>query len=135
MTMNRKRRRREKYLLRSHGGAVPRATKTVTRRLGWETLKPGTLLCGVRKAMGLKPGEKIVRLGVIRVVSVRREPLSAMLMFHPENGRYGWSEVVREGFPNLTPVEFVEMFKSHMQCLADDTVTRIEFQYVGEASL
>lgn len=95
-------------------------TKTVTRRLGWETLKPGALLCGVRKAMGLKPGEKIVRLGVIRVVSVRREPLSAITK----------EDCAREGFPELGPVEFIEMFKHHMGCMAFETVTRIEFEYV-----
>jgi hypothetical protein len=32
-------------------------TKTVTRRLGWAKLKPGDVLMGVEKAMGLKKGE------------------------------------------------------------------------------
>jgi hypothetical protein len=53
-------------------------TKTVTRRLGWTFLEPGTVLMGCEKCMGLKPGEKIVRLGRIRVVSVRRERLVRM---------------------------------------------------------
>lgn len=97
-------------------------TKTVTRRLGWETLKPGTLLCGVRKAMGLRPGEKIVRLGVIRVVSVRREPLVQITA----------GDCAREGFPELHPVEFIEMFKFHMGCNTCTPVTRIEFEYVEE---
>ena len=30
--------------------------KTVTRRLGWEFLKPGDRVCGVEKGMGLKKG-------------------------------------------------------------------------------
>lgn len=50
-------------------------TKTVTRRLGWRDLKPGTRLTLVRKAMGLKNGETVVRIADIEVVSVRREPL------------------------------------------------------------
>lgn len=52
--------------------------KTVTRRLGWRNLKAGELLCGVEKGMGLKAGEKIIRLAVIRVVGVRFEPLRRM---------------------------------------------------------
>ena len=31
-------------------------TKTVTRRFGWWFLKPGDVVRGVEKAMGLKPG-------------------------------------------------------------------------------
>lgn len=41
-------------------------TKTVTRRLGWATLKPGTLVRAVRKCQGLKKGEKIEALAVLR---------------------------------------------------------------------
>lgn len=49
-------------------------TKTVTRRLGWSRLRPGTLLQPVVKAQGLKKGEKVQKVGgPIRVVSVRRE--------------------------------------------------------------
>lgn len=81
------------------------------------------MLRAVRKGMGLRPGEKIEALGVIRVVSVRREPLSAITA----------DDCSREGFPNLSPVEFIEMFKSHMGCLACQEVTRIEFDYLEEA--
>ena len=42
-------------------------TKTVTRRNGWKNLKKGDLLCGARKCMGLRPGEKMERLSTIRV--------------------------------------------------------------------
>ena len=76
-------------------------TKTVTRRLGWWDLVPGDRLMGVEKAMGLKPGEKIVRLGLIEVVSARPEPLESIT---PE-------DVVLEGFPEMTPEQFVD------QCL------------------
>jgi len=102
-------------------------TKTVTRRTGWRDLKPGTLLCAVRKGMGLKKGEKIERLAVIRVVDVRREPLSRM------RGKYGTEECRREGFtdgPYAVPARFVAWFAASHGCGIDDEVTRIEFEYV-----
>ena len=39
--------------------------KDVTRRMGWRFLKAGDRIMGVRKAMGLKKGEKIHALGMI----------------------------------------------------------------------
>lgn len=99
---------------------IRRRTKTVTRRLKWENLVPGQLLCGVVKGMGLKPGEEIERLAVIRVVSVEREAL----------GVISKADVVREGFPHMSPADFVSMFTEHMRCSPFDFVTRIEFQYV-----
>ncbi len=51
-------------------------TKTVTRRLGWWNLKPGDVIMGVEKAMGLKKGEKVKRLGRIRIVRCSRLFLS-----------------------------------------------------------
>ena len=95
-------------------------TKTVTRRLGWATLKPGTRLMGCAKCQGLKPGEKLERLGEIEVIAVREERLD----------RIDQSDVIREGFPGLTPAEFVAMFCKHMGCYASTIVTRIEFRYV-----
>lgn len=62
-------------------------TKTVTRRLGWEFLKPGDVVNAVVKAMGLKPGEKVERLCQLRVKNVRRERLSKM----SESIGYGFS--------------------------------------------
>lgn len=98
-------------------------TKTVTRRLGWKNLKVGEVLNACVKCMGLKPGEQIERLGQIRVVSVRREPLNAM------RGPYGAMEARREGFPKMTGTQFVEMFCEHMGGFQDQEVTRIEFEY------
>lgn len=95
-------------------------TKTVTRRLGWKTLKPGQHLMGCKKCMGLKPGEKIEKLGEIRIVSVRQEPLHAVTT----------ADCVKEGFPGMCGAEFVEMFCREMHCEIDTTVTRIEFEYV-----
>lgn len=39
-------------------------SKDVTRRLGWLHLKAGDLIQPVKKCMGLKPGEKIEKLGL-----------------------------------------------------------------------
>lgn len=98
--------------------------KDVTRRFGWWHLKPGDRLQAVEKAMGLKKGEKMVRLGVIEIVSATREPLNKMSL-QPE---YGAEEMRREGFPfGLTdPAEFVRrMTPAGRQ--ADTPVNRIEF--------
>lgn len=92
-------------------------SKTCTRRLGWWFLEPGELVRGVKKAMGLKKGEKIEPLGIIRVVSMRKEPLNRIT---PE-------DVAREGFPGMTPDEFVAMFTKAMKCDASTIVNRIEF--------
>ena len=102
-------------------------TKTVTRRMGWKHLKAGELVQPVRKCMGLKPGEKIERLrGPIRIVSVRRENLWKMWL----ELEYGDEECRREGFPELTPLDFIDMFcASHKGCTRGSEVTRIEFTY------
>lgn len=99
-------------------------TKTVTRRTGWATLAPGTLLMGVRKGMGLKKGETVHRLRPIRVVSVRREALGAI----------DQADVIAEGFPEMTPAEFVAMFCAHNNCGPETVVTRIEFEYADKGA-
>lgn len=97
--------------------------KTVTRRLGWKNLKPGTLLQPVVKGMGLGKGGKVEKIGgPIRVVAVEREALGCIL------GRA--DDLEREGFPQMRGVDFVNMFCDHNGCQPDDEVTRIEFEYV-----
>lgn len=100
-------------------------SKTVTRRFGWRFLKPGDIVCGVRKAMGLKPGEKIQRLGLIEIVSVRVEPLDAIT----------GADCVREGFPQWAdaPERFVDMLVEHYGCARNAPINRIEFAYRAEA--
>lgn len=99
-------------------------TKTVTRRMGWTFLKPGDQVRAVVKAMGLKKGEKIQTLAVLRVESVRRERLSAITN----------EDVAREGFPNMTDAEFCEFFVESYGLTAYPDVTRIEFSYVDGTS-
>lgn len=102
-------------------------SKDVTRRLGWKNLKAGDILCGCRKCMGFKPGEKVERLGLIRVVSARREPLTSMWL-EP----YGTREAAREGFPELSGAEFVLMFCKSMGNDESIEVTRIEYEYLEQ---
>ncbi|QRY48645.1 hypothetical protein JVX93_15830 [Mycolicibacterium boenickei] len=71
--------------------------------------------------MGRKQGEPLVRIVDVEVVSVRREPLNAITA----------DDVAREGFPHLTPAEFIAFFCDlHKGCRPDSTVTRIEWRYV-----
>ena len=106
-------------------------SKTVTRRLGWRNLRPEQILNGVEKSQGLKKGEKIVVLGRIRVVSVRREKLRRMT----DDVDYGFEEVAKEGFAQHTtlcwPSVWVPWFcSSHKGCTPETEVTRIEFEYL-----
>lgn len=102
-------------------------SKDVTRRVGWKNLKAGDELWAVEKAMGLKKGEKIKRLGKIKVKSVFCERLDAMIAIKS----YGRSECKREGFPNMNASEFVDFFcKSHPGCIPNSVVTRIEFERI-----
>lgn len=99
-------------------------SKDVTRRVGWRTLTAGTRLRAVRKGMGLKKGEKAHALGVIEVVDVRRERLDAITA----------EDCAREGFPEMSPAEFVAMFCREMSCKPETLVGRIEFKRVGCAT-
>lgn len=106
-------------------------SKTVTRRLGWWKDKNGRRLLHVgdrltlcRKVQGRKPGEPLVRLAEVEVVSVRRERLDAI----------GPGGPAREGFPDMTGGQFVAFFCEHMRCTPETVVTRIEWRYLdGEA--
>ena len=101
---------------------VRNQTKTVTRRLGWQFLKPGDLVQPVVKAQGLRNGEKLEKIGSpVRIVSIRREPLNAITL----------DDCEREGFKGNTETEFVSMFCREMDCAADAEVTRIEFTYTA----
>lgn len=106
-------------------------SKDVTRRMGWERLKVGDKLCAVKKAMGLRKGEQIQRLGLIEVTDVRRERLDCMTCVET----YGREECRREGFPKYTPDEFIAMFcDSHKGCIPSHMVTRIEFKRIEIAN-
>ena len=107
-------------------------SKTVTRRTGWRYLKPGDLIEAVEKSRGLKKGERVRALGVLRVVSVRFEPLSKLVT----DARYAEDELPREGFPCWSRDDFIAMFL-RVNALKSTavTVTRIEFEYVRADNL
>ena len=94
--------------------------KTVTRRFGWSFLRPGEEVRGVEKAMGLKKGEKINPLGMIRIISTRKETLNEITQ----------EEVIREGFPGWTPEQFVKMLVDHYRVDQTSKINRIEFEYI-----
>lgn len=103
-------------------GQVRDRSKDVTRRLGWLFVKVGDRLQAVEKAQGLRKGETVVRLAVIEVVSVRREPLHAITI----------DDVQREGFPDSSRESFIALFckANGHRCTPMTEVTRIEFRYV-----
>ena len=96
-------------------------TKTVLRHLGWRKLKPGDRVWAVKKAMGLKPGEKVERLALLEIVSNERQLLQEITN----------EEVAREGFPGMSCDDFMDMFQrlnpNHRYFCS---ISRIEFRYI-----
>lgn len=97
-------------------------TKTVTRRLGWWFLKPGDEVMACEKCQGLNKGEKIVRIAPIRIINVVETPLADITD----------EDCIREGFPNLDRLDFIDMFCKEMKCDPWTKVNRIEFEYIEE---
>ncbi len=102
---------------------VRERTKTVTRRIGWENLKPGDRLQAIEKGQGLKKGEHVNKLCVIEVVTAEPEQLNAILSYPP-------GETAKEGFPEMTNRQFMEFFMKTMGVDEHRIVTRIEFKYI-----
>ncbi len=97
-------------------------TKTVTRRNGWKNLKPGDLIQPVEKCMGLKKGEQQTLLGApIEVTNISFEELCEI-----DN-----ADLIKEGFPNLTRADFINLYKKANNCDGHHIVTRIEFTYTN----
>lgn len=95
-------------------------TKTVTRRFGWGFLKPGDVVMAVVKGQGLRRGQRVERLGPIRILSTHWEPLDAIT---PE-------ELRLEGWPGMTPAHFVGMMAGMHDVTPYAPVNRIEFEYL-----
>lgn len=97
-------------------------TKDVTRRIGWNFLRPGEIVNACVKCQGLGKGGKIERICQIRILDIMEEELCDITQ----------EDVVREGFPNMTPSEFVEMFVREMNPKYGSRakVNRIEFEYI-----
>lgn len=104
--------------------AVRDRTKTVTRRKGWLFLKVGDRLTLCRKVMGRQPGEPLVRIVDVEVISVRREPLYLCAVDWPYESKL-------EGFPDLTASDFMRQYFTDAQGIhPSDRVTRIEWRYL-----
>ena len=107
-------------------------SKTVTRRLGRKFLKQGDIVTLVRKSMGLRKGEKVVRICDVEVVRVRREPVWCITD----------EDIVREAVPwdrfdelwadtnQATHGAWVRWFCRQMKCTPCTEVTRIEWRYL-----
>jgi hypothetical protein len=101
-------------------------TKTVTRRNGWAFAKVGDVVNGCEKCQGLKKGERVKVMGQHQLTDLRWEPLRRMI----DDLEYGRREVTLEGFPNMDPHEFVEMYCKHNKCSPNDDVHRMEYKYL-----
>ncbi|MBF6302291.1 hypothetical protein IU459_32830 [Nocardia amamiensis] len=71
--------------------------------------------------MGRKAGEPLVRIAQVEITAISREPLAAISQ----------ADLVAEGFPDMTPEEFVTFFcATHRGCRPDSLVTRIQWRYL-----
>ncbi len=93
-------------------------TKSVTRRLGFGYLKPGDIVCAVERNRGLKKGEGVKKIGLIEIQSVTRERLDQITQ----------EDCAREGFPDMTPEQFIAMFRRASGCPSSQIVNRISFK-------
>ena len=120
--------------------------KHVTRRGNangptWKHLKAGDILMGCEKCQGLGKGGNIVQMAPIVVLEVSREPVDDIIkrpMRHLNpcclTPVWWMDETTLEGFPELTPEQFVDMFCQMNNCEPETEITRILFDYVGNAS-
>lgn len=119
--------------------AVRERRKTVTRRLGWQDLTPGTHLTLCKKVMGRKRRdgtvEPLVRLAEVEVVSVRRERLWDItdddILRECVDPAVFEEHYVDTGQP--TTGAWVAWFCEQMDVMPDAVVTRIEWRYLDEA--
>lgn len=95
-------------------------TKTETRRLGWWRIRRGEMFMGVEKSQGLKKGQKVQKLHASQVEMAWNEPLNKLTQ----------EACVREGFPHLTPKQFVTMFCKHNKCERRTLVRVIRFRHL-----
>lgn len=120
-------------------------TKFVSRRvdksLRLSKMNPGRILQGIEKGQGIKKGEHVVKLDKIVILKVSREPLDDIIkrpvreipirIINQYQNRTYLSETVLEGFPELTPVQFVDTFcRINPKCTPDTEITRLLFDYI-----
>ena len=101
---------------------IREGTKFVTRRTGWKRLKVGQVLDACEKCQGLKKGEKVVKIRKIRVVDVKNEPVNAITAYP--------NDCELEGFPEMSPLDFVQMFCEFNKIEPETIIRRIKFEYL-----
>lgn len=95
--------------------------KTVTRRSGRRRYRVGQVIQPIVKGQGIPKGGHVEKIGgPIRIVDVRRERLDAITA----------ADVVLEGFPGMTPAEFVALYQNANGGSGRQIVTRIQFEYL-----
>jgi len=96
--------------------------KTETCRVGWGDLAIGERIQGVKKCMGLKKGEHVEKGHVIIVKKV--EAIFTEAWFFTK------LNVISEGFPELTPYEFVyNILIAKCKINHGRAINRITFEY------
>lgn len=93
-------------------------SKTVTRRCGWWFLNVNDIVMSCEKCQGLKKGESIIRMYPIIIISTYGEHLDEITK----------SDCIKEGFPDLAPKGFVDMFVKEMRVPPYEIVNRIQFK-------
>lgn len=93
-------------------------SKDITRRQGWLFLKKGDHVMAVEQGMGLKKGQKVKKLGAFEVLSNTRVPIDEI----------NQSDVDREGFPDMSPEEFIAFYCDFNRVNPGDMCSRIEFR-------
>jgi len=102
---------------------IKNGSKIQTIRKGWVVLKPGDRVMACEKCMGLKKGEKIVKIREIEVIRIEKISVS-LKCINKDN-------VVAEGFPELHPVEFLrQILIDKCGLKLKQPVNRIYFRYV-----
>jgi len=103
----------------------------------WKNLKPGDVLMGCEQCQGLGKGGKVVRMGPIVILETNIEPLDdiirrPMRTINPCALQPVWwsDETTLEGFPELTPVQFIKMFCEMNDCEPETEINNILFNYV-----
>ncbi len=100
--------------------------KHVTRRNGWDHVKPGEIVQAVEKCQGIPEGGHVTRICLIQILSKRWERIDRMIT----DREYGLKEVALEGFPDWTPEQFVDMYCKHNKKKPEELCNRIRFEYV-----
>ncbi len=110
--------------------AIRERQQTVTRRFGSKYLpiNPGTIIEAVSSDWMLICPIKVPLLGTLEVISVKPEPLRAII----DDIEYGQRELRLEGISSIISpsARVAQIFARHKAATLDSIMARIEFRYV-----